>query len=525
MWKRLMALLLCLMMVLPVLPALAEEPTTLRFAYELKGLPANLSWRVYTGPGEQYHVAEAGKAKVSTNGGILCYGRVEGTDWLMVRYFIAEGKSRIGYICVSSAAYAQTFAGVKPLHFRNELYPLEGMVEITDDPNLSKRTIGTVSGQVTLLAIKDGGGWAYVEGRLDDGGKPVRGFIPLTALKGAAILPDVPVSPFAGDRFELEKSIALNLSDGATDEEMALYPLADGTWLIAYRCAWDAKLYLRVISQDGKKLWTKTVKRLYTDQIILTDTGFICETFENSACDSGVRYTYVCKNRGWTNRSMSRISEPDRAFADNTANFTLLRHTFVEAGQPMPIELTNRENGAEAESTIFTSAPFLYELDGELLLLDGWHDGLTLRRFDASLTENTNLPVPEGISAPYNIHTADHARNAVYFFTGYGKDWRMWRLDRETLTFDDAPVKITLPDSCTGLIALSANAAGMHDVLLQSSFGTFFCQLTAEGTFLMHQALPGDVVWVTRLPDARLMLVLQDSEGVFYLQYYNVCEG
>ncbi|MBR3764489.1 MAG: hypothetical protein IKK57_08070 [Clostridia bacterium] len=525
MLKRLTALMLCLLTVLPLFAVRAEEPTTLRFAYELKGLPTNLSWTVYTGPGEQYHVATGGKAKVSSNGAIMCYGRVEGTDWLLVRYFVSAGNSRIGYICVSSAAYAQTFAGVKPLHFRNEIYSLEGRVEITDDPNLSKRAIGTVSGLVTLLAIKDGGGWAYVEGSLDKGGKPVRGFIPLTALNGAAILPDVAMSPFAGDRFQLEKSVALNLADGATDEEMVLYPLADGSWLIAYRCAWDGKLYLRVISQDGKKLWAKSVKRLYTDQIILTDTGFICETFDNSECDSGTRYTYACKGKKWASRKVEWISEPDRAYADNTASFTLLRHTFTEGGQPMPIEITNRENGMAAQSTIDAFTPFLYELDGELLLLDEWHDGLTLRRFASNLTERTNLPVPEGISAPKNIHTADHARNAVYFFTGYGTDWRMWRLDRETLTFGEVPATITLPYGCTGLIALSANAAGMHDVLLQSVFGSFFCQLTADGTLLMHQALPGKVVWITRLPDARLMLVLQDSEGEFHLQYYNVSEG
>ena len=522
MFKRLMALALCLLM---AFPALAEEYTTLRYAPELTGLPSNLSWRVYTGPGEEYHVAADGKAKVSTNEAIMCYGRVEGTNWLMIRYLIEAGKSRIGYIRVNDVAYAETFAAVEPLRFQHELYSLKGRVEITDDPNMSKRTIGTVSGVVTMLAIKHGGDWVYIEGHLDGSGEPVRGFIRRTALNGAALLPDMPMSPFAGDRFQLESSAALKLADGAQAEGMALYPLTDGSWLIAYRCGGDGRLYLRVISESGKKLWAKSVDRRYLHQITLTDTGFICETFDHSECDSGMRYTYACKGRKWTGKKVDWINEPDRVYADNTASFTLLRHTFGEGGQPMPVEVINRANGAQAESTIETFRPFLYEVDGELLMMDSWHDGLTLRRFAADLAENTPLPVPEGISAPYNVHTADHAPNAVYFFTGYGTDWRMWRLDRETLTFSDAPVTIALPFGCTELIALSANAAGMHDVLMQSVFGSFFCQLTADGTLLMHQALPGKAVWITRLDDARLMLVLQDSEGGFHLQYYNVSEG
>lgn len=522
MLKRLTALLLCLLM---AFPALAEDYTTLRYAPELTGLPANLSWRVYTGPGEEYHVAADGKAKVSTNEAIMCFGRVEDTNWLMIRYFIDSGKSRVGYIRVNSVAYADTFAGVETLHFQNELYSLKGSVKITDDPYLTKRMIGTVSGVVTLLTVKYDGEWAYIEAHLDGSGEPVRGFIPCTALNGAAPLPDIPMSPFAGDRFQLEKSIALNLADGAQMDDMVLYLLMDGSWLIAYRCGDDGRLYLRVISEAGKKLWAKSVDRRYLHQITLTETGFICETFDNSECDSGMRYTYACKGRKWTGKKVDWIAEPDRAYADNTANFTLLRHTFGEGGQPMPVGVINRANGAQAESTIETFAPFLYEVDGELLLMDSWHNTLTLRRFAADLTENTNLPVPAGISAPYNVHTADHARNAVYFFTGYGTDWRMWRLDRETLTFGDEPVTITLPFGCTELIALSANAAGTHDVLMQSVFGSFLCQLTADGTLYMHQALPGKAVWITRLDDARLMLVLQDGNGDFHLQYYLVCEG
>ena len=522
---RFLAIFLALLM---MVPALAEDYTTLRYAPELTGLPANLSWRVYTGPDEGYHVAADGKAKVSTNEAIMCYGRVEGTNWLMIRYFIDSGKSRVGYIRVNSVAYAETFAAVETLHFQNELCSLKGSVKITDDPYLTKRTIGTVSGVVTLLAVKDGGEWAYIEAQLDGSGEPVRGFIPCASLNGAAPLPDMPMSPFAGDRFQLEKSTALNLADGASADGMALYPLADGSWLIAYRCGDDERLYLRVISESGKKLWAKSVDRRYLHQITLTQTGFICETFDNSECDSGMRYTYACKGRKWTGKKVDWINEPDRAYADNTASFTLLRHTFREGGYPVPFELTNRLTGATLLSDTHTFKPFLYEADGSLLLLDEAADGtLTLRIFSADLATVACVAAPAELADRWVllVRTADHARNAVYFFTHEQGSWKIWRFDRETLTFGDAPVTITLPSGGTELVALSANAAGTHDVLMQSVFGSFLCQLTADGMLYLHQALPGKVVWITRLDDARLMLVLQDGNGDFHLQYYLVCEG
>lgn len=524
MFKRLMALLLCLMM---AAAALAEKYTTLRYAPELTGLPANLSWRVYTGPGENYHVAADGKAKVSTNEAIQCYGRVEGTNWLMIRYFIDQGKSRVGYICVNSVAYAETFEGVETLHFQNELYSLKGRVEITDDPYLTRRTIGTASGVVTLLAVKSGGDWAYIEGHLDGSGEPVRGFIRRTALNGAAPLPDMALSSFAGDRFEMEKSTALKLADGAQAEDMALYPLADGSWLISYRCGDDGRLYLRVISEEGRKLWAKSLDRRYLHQITLTEDGFICETFDNSECDSGMRYTYTCKGRKWTGKKVDWINEPDRAYADNTASFTLLRHTFGEGGQPMPIEVINRVNGATLLSETHTFKPFLCEMDGSLLLLDEAADGtLALRIFSADLTDVTRVIAPSALADRWslNIRTADHARNAVYFFTGYGKDWHIWRFDRETLTFAEEATAIAVPQSCT-LTALGANAAGIHDVLMETDFGAYFCQLEPDGTLLLHQSLPGRVAWITRMEDGRLMLILQDSNGDFHLQTYLVCEG
>ena len=149
---------------------------------------------------------------------------------------------------------------------------------------------------------------------------------------------------------------------------------------------------------------------------------------------------------------------------------------------------------------------------------------MRLRRFDAELTELDSVRAPGGIYAPHRINAADHARNAVYFFTGYGEDWHMWRYDREKLTFADEPVTIAVPRLCT-LTALSANAGGTHDILMETDFGSCFCQLEPDGTLLLHQSLPGDVAWIARQPDATLLLILQDREGEFHLQRYLVCEG
>ena len=524
MLKRLLLLFVCLLL---ACPALAEEPTNLKYSRELKGLPANLSWTVYTGPGEEYHVAADGKAKVSSNEGIYCFGRVEGTDWLLIHYFISEGKSRVGYIRIDPVAYQETLADVDTLYFRNEIFTLRAKAELTDDPNLSRRTIGTVSGEVTLLAVKYSGDWAYVEGTLDKNGEPVRGFIDISALDGAGPLPDIPVSPVAGERFTVTAEYALNLPDDALADGMNIYPLADGSYLIAYHCQGSSKLWMRVVSEKGKKVWAKSVEELYLSQITVTETGFICQTFDNSECDSGMRYTYTCKGNKWKSEKVKWINEPDRYYADNTANFTLLRHTFGEGGQPMPIEITNRLTGASLLSETYTFKPFLYEMDGALLLLDEAADGtLALRMFSEDLTDVARVAAPAALADRWNIlvQTADHARNAVYFAIQDRGEWQLWQLDRETLTFADTPVTVTLPEACT-ITTLVANAAGTHDVILETEFGAYFCQVNADGTLLLHQALPGRLVWVSPVEAGSFLLILQNSEGEFILQHYTISEG
>lgn len=521
--KKLLLLLLCLLL---AVPAFAEDVPTLPGLFAIENmLPDDTTFPVFTGPGEEYHVAAKGKAKVSTGGLILCYGRIAGTNWLLVRYSISSDQARIG--CIYAYDQLDFHSSLRELNFAAIPYVLPEPVTITDDPG-SQKSLGTVSGRITLLAREYYAGelkWAYIEGTLDKTGEPVRGFIPLTRLNGAAPLPDMSVSPYAGDRFSVKAEYELNLPDDALTEGMEVYPLADGTYLIAYRCQSSDRLWMRVISEKGKKLWAKSVPRLYISQITLTDSGFICETFDNPEIDSGMCYTYTCKGKKWTSKKVSWISEPDRAYADNTEHFTLLRHTFGEGGSPIGIELTNRATGASAESTMYSFKPFLYEMDGSLLLLaeDEAH-ALNLRIFNSNLSSTACIPAPEAIGEPYEVDTADHGRNAVYFFTGYGTDWRVWRLDRETLTFAEEPVTIPVPQACT-LTALSVNAAGTHDILMKTDYGSYLCQLEPDGTLLLHLSLPGDVAWITNPQCGGLLLILQNSEGEFVLQYYDLAEG
>ena len=522
MLKRMLALLLCLLLAFPVL---AEDVPTLPGLFTLDALPEGLTFDVYTGPGMNYHQAAKGKAKVSTNGPIQCYGRIGDTGWVLIRYEVSSSQLRVG--CIDLQDYPDMWRNKREVALAEDILHLPAPVKITDDPYRNKNPLGTVSGVVTLLAWR-GIDYAYVEGFLDGTGECVRGFIPRAALNGAAPMPDMAMSPFAGDRFALEKSYALNLPGDAQAEGMTLYPLADGSWLIAYHCESRGTLWMRVISERGKKLWAKSVDERYLGQITLTETGFLCEVFDNSKIDSGMRYTYTCKGKKWASQKITWIGEPDRYYSDNTAGYTVRRYPFCE-GSTIRTTVTNRITGAEAEhlmSIYAGSRWYLHEADGELYFYArDEHAVPVVRIYGEDAEELFSIPVPADMPLPHKVVTADHARNAVYFFTEDGVNWQLWRLDRETLSFADTPVTIAVPYGCTGLIALSANASGMHDVLMQTVFGSYFCQLTPDGTMLLHQALPGRVVWITRLEDARLMLVLQDSGGDFHLQYYNVCEG
>ena len=81
--------------------ALAEqEQLTLLSLPSLKGcvgsFPRNRRYDVYRGPGKVYGRDNGGKAYVSTNGPITCYGLRDG--WMLISYEVSEGQTRYGWI-------------------------------------------------------------------------------------------------------------------------------------------------------------------------------------------------------------------------------------------------------------------------------------------------------------------------------------------------------------------------------------------------------------------------------------------
>ena len=162
----------------PIVLAEETEPVTptLPAPFVLEIFPQDRLFTVYSGPDKTYLIGANGKAKVSTNDVIRCYGKVNDT-WLMVEYEIGENRSRIGYI--NAKAQEPLIASFPALMFDDQPVQLDGRVDLTDDPWVSRQKLGAVSGEATLLAYLQTN-WAYIETTL--GGETVRGFVRPDAL-------------------------------------------------------------------------------------------------------------------------------------------------------------------------------------------------------------------------------------------------------------------------------------------------------------------------------------------------------
>ena len=175
---------LILVMLFFCFPALAEAPVQpeppvipdFPVPFVLDIFPEDRLFTVYTGPDKAYLIGAEGKAKVSTNDTIRCYGRTEDC-WLLVEYEIGENRSRIGYI--NAVAQEELIKGFPLLAFGETKVQLEDRAELTDDPYVSRRKLGNIRGEVTVLAklVTD---WVYVEAEWKN--QPVRGFVRPEAL-------------------------------------------------------------------------------------------------------------------------------------------------------------------------------------------------------------------------------------------------------------------------------------------------------------------------------------------------------
>lgn len=517
MLKRLCVWMLFLLL---AVPALAEEIPTLPGTFVLSGLPRGLSFNVYTGPGKTYYVANAGKAKVSTNDVIHCYGRVD-DEWLMVSYEIGEGKSRIGYI--SMAEYPQYMPDCQVLDFADVQLQINHAF-VTDDPYGTEQVIGTFHEKLTVLAWTSTGNWAYVEGKLSEYSAPARGFIQKRKLNLDQLTFDLPQRANVHDHIALEERYELNLPDDAMADGMNVYPLADGSYLIAYRCEGSDKLWMRVVSSTGRKLFAKSVPELYLSQITLTDSGFICETFDDSEICSGTRYTYICKGNKWKSAKIKYVDDPDRFYSENTVNFTLRRYPFGE-GSVIPMDIEYRPTGAIVRHQMTYGSEVLlcefedFEYEDHLIVYAEDENGvMAVRMYDTNgqMVGSAASPMTASVDSVWGF------RNAIWFYENIGSAWRRWRLDAQTFTFDE-PLVVAAPEDCT-LTVLCGETSGDHLVLLDANYASALCLVTSYGSVQLVCRLEGDAIWAMHV-DGGLLLLQQMEDGKFILQRYNLSNG
>ncbi|MBP3524719.1 MAG: hypothetical protein J6M56_14310 [Clostridia bacterium] len=141
---------------------------------------------VYSGPGENYYRCADGKASVSTDGDVLCAGRIG--KWMMIEYWKNDEKTpRVGYI---DSEKLKNVPDCNEIHFESIPVFMWSNTYLMDAPTKNSDCIAMLEARypATLLAWHADNhgeawmdawsgfkGWAYIETVVD--GKPVRGFI------------------------------------------------------------------------------------------------------------------------------------------------------------------------------------------------------------------------------------------------------------------------------------------------------------------------------------------------------------
>lgn len=166
------------------------EPPELRGA--VLPFPKNQRYPVYLGPGERYGRAGDGRAVVSTNGEITCFGTCRAVgcvgDFLLIRYEIAEGYSRFGWISVENVP-SSVLEKTEPL--RLFLQAKDGTeenlqaviledVSVTDDPDESRAAVGELKRGSSVHLCARYGDWLLVEYYSHPSERPeyTMGFVP-----------------------------------------------------------------------------------------------------------------------------------------------------------------------------------------------------------------------------------------------------------------------------------------------------------------------------------------------------------
>ena len=149
---------------------------------------------VYTGPCScmMYVHAANRNARVSTNGEVYVFGETPGLHngtQIMIAYQTDSGNWRVGY-----TGFKQLIGQSAELVFSAVPVTLPEPLVITDDPFTDGEPLGTISGDITILATLND--WYYVDGVMDGldtvdkyASRMVRGFVKQSELQRLMQMP------------------------------------------------------------------------------------------------------------------------------------------------------------------------------------------------------------------------------------------------------------------------------------------------------------------------------------------------
>ncbi|MBR3741249.1 MAG: hypothetical protein IKN04_12480 [Clostridia bacterium] len=182
--KKIICLLLCIVLMILALPALAATGTgntslynviDFKFHHYERGIGYG-NCPVYTAPSTRAYRCANGKASVDTNSDMWVGGFESGSGWLMVRYETSNGGVRVGYI---PPDYIRGFkTDIDPLKFSYIEQTATSSILITDNPLNANSSFATLSRGETYYILGKYtyyGNWWYIECYVD--GQIARGFI------------------------------------------------------------------------------------------------------------------------------------------------------------------------------------------------------------------------------------------------------------------------------------------------------------------------------------------------------------
>ena len=138
----------------------------------------NQKLAVYSGPGYEYTRGAKGKAMVSTNDWVLCYGLCG--DWYLVEYEVSRSRNRRGYVN-RYEINGRDRMNDTPLPDAALEVTLSRKVSLTDDPQQSREALATVKADTRATLHFFDGDWACVS--VKTGSSWAQGYVPASALE------------------------------------------------------------------------------------------------------------------------------------------------------------------------------------------------------------------------------------------------------------------------------------------------------------------------------------------------------